>query len=432
MLRFAPSPTEDMHIGNLRLALFNYMLSVQKNDGLIIRIEDTDKERNIEGKDQEIIGLLDLFGIKYTNVIYQSDNVKHHRTMALSLLHEKIAFNCFCTPITLDAKKEQAKADNKPYYYDEVCLSLSPEQTIDNESPFTVRLRKPNVNVDFTDAIKGKMSFSPTDIDSFIILRADKNPTYNYACAIDDMLADISMVIREDDHISNTPKQIAVRAALNYTKEIEYVHIPIILNDSGEKMNKDDDANSIKWLLEEGFLPEAIINYLILLGNKPPQEIFSLKEALEWFDLSKISKSPIRFDLDKLRFVNAQHLGLLDDIELSRYVGFADADIGKLAKLYLKEVSTTKELKSKIGAIFSDKKIPENFAQAAAIMKPLIQNAPYFKDFDEFKSYLMKESGLKGEFFINPLRLLLTGASHGPEIVDMYPYLKNYILEIVK
>ena len=432
MLRFAPSPTGDMHIGNLRVALFNYILSVQKNEDLIIRIEDTDKERNIEGKDQEIIGLLDLFGIKYRDVIYQSENLKYHRAMALQLLHEKIAFNCFCCSNTLEAKREQAKTDRKPYRYDDACLSLTPEQTIDNEDSFTVRLRKPDVDVEFADVIKGPMSFKPADIDSFIILRADKSPTYNFACAIDDMIADISMVIRGEDHVSNTPKQIAVRAALNYTKEIEYAHLPIILNESGKKMSKRDDASSVKWMLEEGFLPAAIINYLILIGNKPPQEIFSLEEALTWFDLSKISKAPAKFDIDKLRFINREHLKLMDDTELSRYVGFADKDIGQLAKVYIDEVSTTKELREKISAIFAEKKMPEEFEEAAATMKEVLLKAPFFEEFNDFKSYIMQETGLKGKNFFKPLRILLSGAEHGPELDVMYPFIKNYLMEIVK
>ena len=432
MLRFAPSPTGDMHIGNLRLALFNYILSVQKNEDLIIRIEDTDKERNIEGKDQEIIGLLDLFGIKYRDVIYQSDNLKYHRAMGLQLLHEKIAFNCFCTPETLEAKREQAKANKKDYRYDDACLSLTPEQTIDNEMPFTVRLRKPNVDVEFTDGIKGPMSFTPADIDSFVIMRADKSPTYNFACAIDDMIADISMVIRDEDHLSDTPKQIAVRAALNYTKEIEYAHLPIILNESGKKMSKRDDASSVKWMLEEGFLPDAIINYLILIGNKPPQEIFSLEEALKWFDLSKISNTSQNFDIDKLRFINREHLKMMNDVELSRYVGFADKEIGQLTKLYVDEVSTTKGLREKISAIFAEKKVPAELEETAEKIKAVLLKAPFFEEFNDFKSYIMQETDLTGDNLSKPLRILLSSAEDGPELDLMYPFIKNYLMEIVK
>ncbi len=430
MLRFAPSPTGDMHIGNLRIALFNYILSVQKNEGLVIRIED--KASNIEGKDKEIIGLLDLFGIRYQDITYQSSNLKYHRSMALQLLHEKIAFNCFCTPETLEAKREQAIKDKKDYHYDDACLSLSPEATIDNESSFTVRLRKPNVDVEFTDIIQNKISFSPTDIDSFVILRADKNPTYNFACAVDDMLSDISMIIREEDYLLDTPKQIAVRAALNYTKQIQYAHIPTLLNESGKKISENDTFANIKHLLEEGFVPEAIINYLILIGNKTPKEIFSFKEALVFLDLSKISKTPLKLDIKKLRFINAQHLKNLDDIELYRYVGFADGDIGKLAKLYLQELSTTKELKAKIAGIFSEKTIPELFKETSLVLKDVLIQAPFFENFDEFTAYLIKESGLKGDEFSKTLRLLLSGEKEGPDLAKMYPFIKNYMTEIVK
>ncbi len=432
MLRFAPSPTGDMHIANLRVALFNYILSVQKNEDLIIRIDDTDKERNIEGKDKEIIGLLDLFGIKYRDVLYQSANVKYHRAMALQLLHEKIAFNCFCTPATLESKREQAEADNKEYRYDDACLSLTPEQTIDNLAQFTVRLRKPNVDVEFTDAIKGKMSFSPVDIDSFIILHADKSPTYNFACAIDDMISDISMVVRSDEHLSDTPKQIAVRAALDYTKEVVYAHLPNILAESGNKLSIDDEGSSVKWLLEEGFLPSAIINYLILIGNETPQEIFTLEDALTWFDLSKTSNEPIVFDMDKLRYINRRHLEELDDVELSRYVGFADKEIGQLAKVYLDEVSTTKELREKISLIFSIKDIPDEYTEAVSIIKDVLESAPYFEKYIDFKAHVIKKSGLNDDNLIKPLRILLTGVEHGPELNVIYPLIKNYLVEVIK
>ena len=431
MLRFALSPRGDMHIGNLRVALFNYIFSVQKNEGLIIRIEDTDKASNVEGKDNEIIGLLDLFGIKYQDVVYQSNNLKYHRAMALQLLHEKIAFNCFCKPALLEAKMKRAKIDNTPYYYDDACLSLTPEQTIDNESEFTVRLRKPNVDVEFTDLIKGKMTFTLNDMDSFVILNADKSPTYNFACAVDDMISDISMVIREEKHLADTPKQIAVRAALNYTKETTYAHLPTLLNASGKEMG-EEDANSVKQLLEDGFLPEAIINYLLLIGNTPPQEIFSLQEAVEFLDLSKVSKEEVTFNLEELRRINRTHLKNLDDVELSRYVGFADGDIGKLAKIYLDEVSTTKELKVKIGAIFSEKTVSKDVAEAAAKMKAVIIKAPFFKEFDAFSAHIKKESGIEGADFLKSLRLLLSGVEQGPDLAEMYPFIKNYMTEIVK
>jgi len=423
MLCFAPSPTGDMHIGSLRVAIFNYLLSKQSNEPLIVRIEDTHKEQNIEGKDQEILDILGLFGIEYQEVIYQSNNLRHHRAMALQLLHEKQAFSCFCTPKTLQAKHDAAKAAKKTYHYDGACENLPAELVIDNMNPFVIRIKKPEKALHVSDIIKGDSSFEPDDIDSFIIMNQDKNSTYNFACAVDDMISDISTVIRTEDYMSNTPKQIAVRQALGYNKEVKYAHLPNILND------KD---LSVKWMLEEGFLPEAIANYLILVGNKVPKEIFTMKEALEWFSLKNISKSPVEFDMEKLRFINKEHLKMLDDKELSRYVGFADDDIGKMAKIYLDEVSTLKELRSKIEPIFAPKVVPKMFAGQAETMRNIIQAAPHFEEFNEFKSYLMEKSGLKGEFFFKPLRLLLTGAEDSPEVSELYPYLKNYLEEIIK
>jgi len=432
MLRFAPSPTGDMHIGNLRVALFNSLLSRQRNEPLLIRIEDTDKERNIEGKDKEILQILAVFGIEYTDVIYQSGNLRFHRAMAVQLLQEKKAFNCFCTPDELEAKRELAKAQKKPFRYDDACTHLPPEQTIDNENPFTVRLKRPEAPILVEDIIKGEATFDPMDIDSFIILRAEKFPTYNYACAIDDMLADVSLVIRGEDHFSNTSKQIAVRDALGYTKKIEYAHLPIILNDEGKKMSKRDSASSVKWMLEEGFLPEAIANYLVLIGNKTPVEIFTMDEAVAWFDLKNISKAPARFSIEKLRFINREHLRRMDDKELSRYVGFADDAIGRLAKLYLEEASTTKELKAKVAAVFGPKTVPEEFRESAETIRSVIKAAPHFETFDALKQHIVDATGIKGKQLFKSLRLLLTGAEHGPELADVYAQIKPYLGEIVK
>lgn len=432
MLRFAPSPTGDMHIGNLRVALFNYILSVQRDEPLLIRIEDTDKERNIPGKDKEILEILDLFGIHYHEQQLQSNHLKFHRAMALQLLQDKKAFNCFCTPETLETKREAAIASKVAYRYDGACEHLFPEEVIDNPLPFTIRLKKPSHPITVNDIIKGESTFAPEDIDSFILMRADKFPTYNFACAVDDMLADVSLIIRGEDHLSNTPKQIAIHQALGYDRKVEYAHLPIILGNEGKKMSKRDDASSVKWLLEDGYLPEAITNYLILMGNKTPGEIFTLKEAIKWFDLSAISKAPARFDIDKLKFINREHLKGLDPKELSRYVGFADEEIGRLAKLYLEEASTLKELRAKIGAVFTPKTVSEEYQEGFELLRDLTLKAPHFDDYESYKNYLIQNSGLKGKALFKPLRILLSGAEHGPEMSDLYSHLKNYIKEVVK
>ncbi|NOR56948.1 MAG: glutamate--tRNA ligase [Sulfurimonas sp.] len=419
MLSFAPSPTGDMHIGDLRVALFNYIVSKQRNEDLIVRIEDTEKRENIEGKDDEILGLLPLFGIEHTQTIYQSENVRYHAAMALQLIHEKKAFSCFCSPDWIAKKHEEAKENKKAYSYDDACRNLPHELVIDNMSPFTIRLSRPDEAIVIKDAIKGEVSFEPDAVDSFMIMKQDKTPMPNFASAVDDMLSDISLVIRSEEHLSNTPKQDYVRASLGYDKKIEYAHLPII---------EGADSFSVKSLLEEGFLPSAISNYLISIGNKPPQEIFTLKDAIDWFSLDALSKSPVSFSIDSLKEINKKHLKNMDATELSRYVGFADDNIGELAKVYLEEASTTKELKAKIAPVFAVKEIPEEFREAAQTIK----TAPYFEEYANFKNYIMKESALSDENFSKALRFILTGAENGPDIALVYKYLKNYIGEIVK
>ncbi len=433
MLRFAPSPTGDMHIGNLRVAIFNYILSKQLNEKLIIRIEDTEKKRNIKNKDKEILEILDLFSIEYDRVIYQSESLKYHQKLAMQLVSTKKSFSCFCGDDKLDELRQIAKNKKKPFRYDGFCQNLSNEVVLEVNAPFSIRVNQPQFNIKFTDLLKGDFDYKPFDIDSFIILRHDKTPTYNYACAIDDMLLDISTVIRGEDHLSNTPKQIYIRDILEYKKKISYIHLPIILNaTSGKKMSKRDNESSVKWLISEGFLPCAIANYLVLIGNKTPCEIFSLEEAIKWFDIKAISKSGAKFDINKLRFINKKHLENIDEVRLSKILGFDDKDIGKLAKLYLEEASTIKELKSKIDLMFSTRLLCVGFKDEFDILKNIISQGKYFDDFDDFKAYLAQQSGLKGKFLFKPLRYILTGANDGPNLSDIYPLVKNYLGEIVK
>ncbi|KLE05153.1 glutamate--tRNA ligase [Aliarcobacter butzleri] len=433
MLRFAPSPTGDMHIGNLRVAIFNYIVSKQLKEDLIIRIEDTDKERNIEGKDKEILEILNLFSIEYKTVFYQSDNLKYHQKMALQLMTQKKAFACFCSDEKLEELREESIKKGIPFRYDGFCENLSDEAVLNVNAPFTVRLKKPDHNIKFTDLLKGDFDYAPFDIDSFIILRQDKTPTYNYACSVDDMLMDISIVIRGEDHVSNTPKQIHIRDSLGYTKEIKYVHLPIILNaQTGKKMSKRDDASSVKWLIEEGFLPSAIANYLVLMGNKTPSEIFTLEEAIEWFKIENISKSSAKFDIDKLRFINRKHIENLDDMRLSKILGFADSDIGKLGKLFLEEASTIKEIKEKIEPIFATKTTLEGFENEFKAIKECLQKAAYFDNYEDLKNYIVNETSLKGKNLFKPLRYILTGVENGPNLSDIYPLIKNYLGDIIK
>ena len=433
MYRFAPSPTGDMHIGNLRAAIFNYLCAKKSGQDFILRIEDTDTARNIAGKDEEIKEILRVFGISWQHFYVQSENLRQHRQMALKLVADKKAFACFCTSEILEQKKEAAKKAGKAYRYDGACEHLKDSEVLENDKPFVIRLKKPQKAMEFTDLIKGKLHFEPENIDSFVIMRADKTPTHNFACAVDDMLEGVSCIIRGEDHTSNTPKQEHIRASLGYEMRMIYAHLPIILNDEGQKMSKREAHSSVKWLLEQGILPCAVANYLILLGNKTPREIFTLDEAVEFFDIKNVSKSPARFDMKKLLQINREHIRLLDDEKLNEILGFKGKNLANLARFYTQEASTINELKEKLNAIFGAKNFGE-FKDECEKIKGIL-NSPEFelaKDYESFKNALMQKSGLKGKNFFMPLRLVLTNSAHGPELSELYGLLKPFIKDIVR
>ena len=448
MLRFAPSPTGDMHIGNLRAAVFNYILAKQRDEQFLLRIEDTDTARNIEGKDKEIMFLLNLFGITWDNLVYQSHNFERHRQLAEFLINQGSAFYCYCTKEFLDNQREIAKENHQPFRYDDSWAELEKDK---NPHP-VVRLKAPKNPITFHDEIKGDISFEANEIDSFIILKEDGIPTYNFACAVDDMLYDIDFIVRGEDHVSNTPKQMLIHKYLNYEKSIKFAHLPIILNEEGKKMSKRDNASSVQWLLDSGFLPQAIINYLVLMGNKTPYEVFTLKDACSWFDISKIAKAPARFDIDKLKFLNREHFKRINEQDLAVLLGYKDSTIGALAKLYLQEASTLNEIREKIDFIFTKKSLL--LSHNTESESPQIQEVLEFKGaidtlqqallillreqdcskmtFDTFKTQAIQRSKLKGKYFFKPLRFLLTGHLHGPELSDLFPFLRLYLNDILR
>ncbi len=421
MLRFAISLIKDMHIGDLRVAIINYILSKQLNEKLLIIIEDIDKQKSIEGKNKENLEILNLFSIEYASIMYQSENLKYYQKLAMQLMSQKKAFACFCGEEKLEELRKEAEKKGSPFIYDGFCETLLNETILNCNAPFTVRIKKPENSIRFTDSLKG--NFKSSCMDSFIILKQDKTPIENYACAVDDMLYDISTVVKDEKYFSNTPKQIHIRKQLNYEKEVNYVHLPTIIN---------EETYSVKWLIDEGFLPSAIANYLVLIGNNTPTEIFSLEEAIEWFDIKNIPKDKTKFDIDKLKLINKKHLNAIDELRFSKILGFADTDIGKLGKLYLKEVSTIKEIKSKIDLIFAPKSTCEGYEEQFVKLRFCIQDAPYFEALDELKVYLSEKTGLKDENLLKPLRYILTGRDTGPSISDIYVLIKNYLGEIVK
>jgi glutamyl-tRNA synthetase len=415
MLRFAPSPTGDMHISDLRVAILNYIVAKQRGEEFLVRIEDSNTQKNIEGKDTEIMMILEKFAIKHDSLYHQSQRLAIHQTLAIRLLQEEKAFICKCTEQELKEAREIAKRDGVSYRYNDKCQTLAQDEykiIKESKEPFVIRIKKP------------KQDINNNKIDSFIIMRADNTPTENFASACSDMLNDISLIICKEEQLDNIQKQIYIKSSLGYEQKTQYIYLPTILN-------SEDKSTSIKWLFEEGFIPDAILNYLVLIGNSnTPKEIFTLPEAIEWFDLNSISKEPIRFDISKLRFINREHLKLIDDKRLSALFGFADADIGKLAKLYLGECSTINELEAKIRPIFKPKNFDGEWGKQMRTIENIIAQAPAFETLDELKKHITNKSGLRDENLSNPLQILLTGNENSPELNKIYPLIKSYILEV--
>ena len=423
MLRFATSPTGEMHIETLRLAIVNYLVAQQQNKRFTVRIDDTDKALNIEGKDTEIMQILEKFALTHDSVFHQSEHLHIHQTLAIKLLEQNKAFICTCAD--KDPSKEKCSA---------ACATVNKGEHANlRESgvPFVIRIKNPENSIVFNDTIKGKIMTLPQEIDTFIILKSDGIPTPDFASACDDMLSGISTIIRSEAHLLSTAKQIYIKTQLGYEEEVSYAHLPIILNGNGKEFSKDDNTSYVKWLFEEGFIPDAIINYLLMLGNtKTTQEFFTLPEAIAWFNIEDISKSAVTFDIDALYLINKKHLELMDEKLLSTLFGFADEDIGKLAKVFLNEVSTIKELRKKIEPIFAPKDFSGAYGKEMRILADIIANAPMIDDFNVFKSTLIKASRLKEQNLIKALGYLLTGTDTDSKLEDIYPHIKSYLLEV--
>jgi glutamyl-tRNA synthetase len=422
LFRLTLDPTQDMTIGDLRLAVFNYIVSKQNNENLIVRIEDIDVQKDIKSPGKELLELLNLFSIDYSQVLYQSNNLKYHQQIAMQFLVDHKAFNCFCSEEALQRDKKEMDAKGEEYSYSGFCENLHDETTLTCEAPFVVRLKKPKDSITFHDALNGKLLFNPSQIDSFTILKHNKKPTSNFSSAIDDMISDINVIIKNDTFTIDSLREEHIRSCIGYDKSIEYFHIPALLN----------DQITVQSLIDEGFLPVAIANYLVVLGFNVPKEIFSLEEAFQWFDITKISHDSKKFDLEELKQINKEHIMLLDDLRLSKILAYADEDIGKLGKLYLEEASTINELKERVDAIFSSKdNLDENNIELNDLNQCL-KDAPFCNTLEELKKYLLKQLPFKEEKLSHLLRITLTGKETGPNLDQIYSLIKNYSGEIIR
>jgi glutamyl-tRNA synthetase len=320
-VRFAPSPTGYLHVGGARTALFNWLYARKTGGIFVLRIEDTDRERSTDAHTRVILDGMNWLGITWDEGPYfQGAYGERHRADAEHLLAEGKAYRCFCTKEELDAQRAQAEAAGVGFRYNGRCSRLAPaeiESRLAAGQPYTIRFRVPEEEVAWDDAVHGRISFQGTELDDFIILRSDGSAIYNLAVVSDDIEMRISHVIRGDDHISNTPKQILLYRALGHTPPV-FAHVPMILGTDGRKLSKRHGATAVGDYQDQGILPAAMRNFLALLGWSPggDREIVPEAEMIELFSLEGIQSKPAVFDTTKLEWMNGQYLSMTPADEL--------------------------------------------------------------------------------------------------------------------
>jgi glutamyl-tRNA synthetase len=337
-VRFAPSPTGYLHVGGARTALFNWLYARHTGGTMVLRIEDTDRERSTEGHTRVILDGLGWLGITWDEgPLFQGEYGARHRADAERLLVEGKAYRCFCTREELDAQRARAEAAGGGFRYDRRCYRLSTAEVDDRVragTPFTIRFLLQDDEIAWEDAVHGRISFQGRDLDDFVILRSDGTAIYNLAVVSDDIEMRITHVIRGDDHISNTPKQVALYRALGHEPPV-FAHVPMILGTDGKKLSKRHGATAVGDYQDQGIFPAAMRNFLALLGWSPggDREILPEAEMIELFTLEGIQKKAAVFDTTKLEWMNGQYLSALPAMELlpavRRELGRMGVDAGR-------------------------------------------------------------------------------------------------------
>ncbi|HEX6626718.1 MAG TPA: glutamate--tRNA ligase [Gemmatimonadaceae bacterium] len=320
-LRFAPSPTGYLHVGGARTALFNWLYARKFGGEFLLRIEDTDKARSTDESTRAIFEGLEWLGLDWDDdVVYQGANLARHQADARRLLETGAAYRCFCTPAELEERRREADARKEAFRYDRRCDRLTPEEVerrVAAGMPYVVRFRVPEGVTDWNDLVHERIAFPNKDIDDFVILRSDGTPIYNLAVVSDDIAMGITIVMRGDDHISNTPKQIRLYRALGAPLPT-FAHLPMIHGLDGKKLSKRHGATAVGDYQHYGLLPGAMLNFLALLGWSPggDREIMTIPEMIELFNVDGLQKKAAIFDPKKLEWMNGQHLSMISLEEL--------------------------------------------------------------------------------------------------------------------
>ena len=458
-VRYAPSPTGNLHIGNARTALFNYLFAKHYGGDFVLRIEDTDFKRNKEEGERSQLKYMDWLGLDYDEGIgkekefgpyRQSERIEIYQKYAEQLLAEDKAYKCYMTAEELEAEREEQVANGLPPRYSGKHAHLTKEE----QEQFEKEGRKPSIRIrvpqdrtySFNDMVKGELSFEGKDFGDFVIVKNDGVATYNFAVAIDDHLMEISHVLRGDDHVSNTPKQLVVYEALGFKPPI-FGHMTLIVNENKKKLSKRDETiiQFIEQYDDLGYLPEALFNFITLLGWSPEgeQEIFTREEFVKIFDEKRLSKSPAFFDNNKLTWINnqyikAQPLERIVNLALPFFVkeGVATQEgvdnnrawFEKLISLYQPQMSYGAEIVELTKQFFVEEiKFDEEELEilkqetTVAVFEDFLEKLEVAGDFssENIKTLIktiQKDTGIKGKNLFMPIRIASTGSMHGPEL----------------
>lgn len=447
--RFAPSPTGYLHIGGARTALFNWLYSRHTGGQFILRIEDTDQQRSTEASTQAILDAMSWLGLNWDEGPYfQAERVGLHREMVQKLLDEGKAYYCTCTPDELENKRKAALAAGKKPKYDGTCRDRGLKKTPGS----VVRFRGAQTGMTVVeDLIKGNILFNNEELDDLIIERGDGYPTYNFAVVIDDALMKITHVIRGDDHVNNTPRQILMYQALGFDVP-KFAHVPMILGSDKSRLSKRHGATSVMAYKEMGYLPEALVNYLVRLGwSHGDQEIFSMQELIEHFGLDAVGKSPAVFNPEKLLWLNAHYLkeaspqrlaGEMKTLWPAGADASDDAFVQKVITDLQTRVKTLAELGQAADFYFTDRlqyddQAAEKFLtpDVALHLKALATGIPEIGDFSKsgieaFLKAFIEQHGIKFKVLAQPLRIALTGKTVSPGIDEVMATLgKQRVIE---
>lgn len=436
--RFAPSPTGYLHIGGARTALFNWLFARHHKGKFLLRIEDTDVARSTEESTQAILDGMHWLGLNWDEgPYYQSKRFNLYREHAYKLLEAGKAYKCFCAAEELEQRRKDALSQGKPPKYDGRCRSIKTEQS----KPFAVRFKTPSGATLVKDIIKGNISFDNNEIEDLIILRSDNTPTYNLCVVVDDATMNITHVIRGDDHLNNTPKQILMYEAFGYPIPI-FAHLPMILGSDKTRLSKRHGATSVMAYKEMGYLPHALVNYLARLGwSCGDQEIFTIEELTEKFSLENVGKSSGVFNPEKLLWLNHHYIKeakpdnmaklLQPFLEAKGYKVSADERLSSIIKTVQERSKTLIEMAEASEFYFKEdivyeEKAAQNFltVDMAEIFEILISKLSAstefaHKDIEAVFNDIINEKGMKLGKIAQPVRVALTGGTVSPGIFEV-------------